>query len=280
MGFCLGVEQAVELAKEVASKNKDKSVFILGELVHNKQVIKDLEKMNIKTINEEDFLNDKYAFEEKDIVILRAHGSTKEVYEKLLTQGVSIYDAACIFVKRIRNLLMQKLSEGYEIIFIGDKEHPEVKGIISYGNDIKVYENLDSLKISSLDKKGKYYFLTQTTFNKYVFQEIKDYIKLEFLNSDVGMTICGATYERQIAVETLAKEVQIIIIVGGKNSSNTKKLFQIASKINSKTYLVETKDDLDMKWFEGIEKVGISSGASTPKESIIEIERKIKGDVL
>ncbi len=280
MGFCLGVEQAVELAKEVASKNKDKSVFILGELVHNKQVIKDLEKMNIKTINEEDFLNDKYAFEEKDIVILRAHGSTKEVYEKLLTQGVSIYDAACIFVKRIRNLLMQKLSEGYEIIFIGDKEHPEVKGIISYGNDIKVYENLDSLKISSLDKKGKYYFLTQTTFNKYVFQEIKDYIKLEFLNSDVGMTICGATYERQIAVETLAKEVQIIIIVGGKNSSNTKKLFQIASKINSKTYLVETKDDLDMKWFEGIEKVGISAGASTPKESIIEIERKIKGDVL
>lgn len=280
MGFCLGVEQAVELAKEVASKNKDKSVFILGELVHNKQVIKDLEKMNIKTINEEDFLNDKYAFEEKDIVILRAHGSTKEVYEKLLTQGVSIYDAACIFVKRIRNLLMQKLSEGYEIIFIGDKEHPEVKGIISYGNDIKVYENLDSLKVSSLDKKGKYYFLTQTTFNKYVFQEIKDYIKLEFLNSDVGMTICGATYERQIAVETLAKEVQIIIIVGGKNSSNTKKLFQIASKINSKTYLVETKDDLDMKWFEGIEKVGISAGASTPKESIIEIERKIKGDVL
>ena len=280
MGFCLGVEQAVELAKEVASKNKDKSVFILGELVHNKQVIKDLEKMNIKTINEEDFLNDKYAFEEKDIVILRAHGRTKEVYEKLLTQGVSIYDAACIFVKRIRNLLMQKLSEGYEIIFIGDKEHPEVKGIISYGNDIKVYENLDSLKISSLDKKGKYYFLTQTTFNKYVFQEIKDYIKLEFLNSDVGMTICGATYERQIAVETLAKEVQIIIIVGGKNSSNTKKLFQIASKINSKTYLVETKDDLDMKWFEGIEKVGISAGASTPKESIIEIERKIKGDVL
>lgn len=280
MGFCLGVEQAVELAKEVASKNKDKSVFILGELVHNKQVIKDLEKMNIKTINEENFLNDKYAFEEKDIVILRAHGSTKEVYEKLLTQGVSIYDAACIFVKRIRNLLMQKLSEGYEIIFIGDKEHPEVKGIISYGNDIKVYENLDSLKISSLDKKGKYYFLTQTTFNKYVFQEIKDYIKMEFLNSDVGMTICGATYERQIAVETLAKEVQIIIIVGGKNSSNTKKLFQIASKINSKTYLVETKDDLDMKWFEGIEKVGISAGASTPKESIIEIERKIKGDVL
>lgn len=280
MGFCLGVEQAVDLAKEVASKNKDKNIFILGELVHNKEVIKDLEKINIKTINEEDFLNDEYIFEEKDIVILRAHGSTKEVYEKLLNQGVNIYDAACIFVKRIRNLLMQKLSEGYEIIFIGDKEHPEVKGIISYGNDIKVYENLDSLRTSSLDKKGKYYFLTQTTFNKYVFQEIKDYIKMEFLNSDVGMTICGATYERQIAVENLAKEVQIVIIVGGKNSSNTKKLFQIASKINSRTYLVETKDDLDMKWFEGIKKVGISAGASTPKESIIEIERKIKGDVL
>ena len=280
MGFCLGVEQAVDLAKKVAKENINKNIFILGELVHNKQVIKDLEENNIITINEEEFIENNYVFSKNDIVILRAHGSTKAVYEKLTAQGVNIYDAACIFVKRIRNLLLQKLSEGYEIIFIGDKEHPEVKGIISYGNEIKVYESLESLKSSTLDKKGKYYFLTQTTFNKYVFQEIKDYIKEEFLNSDVGMTICGATYERQIAVENLAKKAQIVIIVGGKNSSNTKKLFQISSKINSKTYLVETKDDLDMKWFEGIEKVGISAGASTPKESIIEIERKIKGDVL
>lgn len=280
MGFCLGVEQAVELAKEISLNNAKKRIFILGELVHNKEVIKDLEKMGILTIDEDDFKENKYFFSEGDIVILRAHGSTKDVYEKLVQQRVEIHDAACIFVKRIRNLLIKKMAEGYEIIFIGDKEHPEVKGIISYGKDIKVFENLEALKNNDLDGNGKYYFLTQTTFNKFVFNEIKEYIKMNFLNSDVGLTICGATYERQIAVEKLAKESEAVLIVGGKNSSNTKKLFQIAKEINKNTYLVETFDDLDMKWLIGKDKVGITAGASTPEKSIQEIERKIKGDVL
>lgn len=280
MGFCLGVEQAVELAKEISLNNTEKKIFILGELVHNKEVIKDLEKMGITTIDEDDFSNGNYFFSEGDIVILRAHGSTKDIYEKLIQQKVEIHDAACIFVKRIRNLLIKKMAEDYQIIFIGDKEHPEVKGIISYGKDIKVFENLEVLKNNDLDKNGKYYFLTQTTFNKFVFNEIKEYIKMNFLNSDVGLTICGATYERQMAVEKLAKETDVVLIVGGKNSSNTKKLFQIAKEINKNTYLVETFDDVDMKWIIGKDKVGITAGASTPEKSIQEIERKIKGDVL
>lgn len=280
MGFCLGVEQAVNLAKEVSIKNPGKKIFILGELVHNKEVIKELEKLNINTIDEKKFENGEYIFQKNDIVILRAHGSTKFIYDKLLEQQVQIHDAACIFVKRIRNLLLKKMEEGYEILFIGDKNHPEVKGIISYGKNIRVYENLDVLKKADLDKNGKYCFLTQTTFNKYVFDEIKGYIRKEFPNSDVGLTICGATYERQVAVEKLAKETDLIIIVGGKNSSNTKKLFQIANKLNQNTYLVETKEDLDVNWFTGKEKIGITAGASTPEKSIIEIERKIKGDVL
>ena len=280
MGFCLGVEQAVELAKQISKENQNKSIFILGELVHNKEVIKELNELNIKTIDESLFEKGEYIFQEGDIVILRAHGSTKEINNKLIEQKVIIHDAACVFVKRIRNLLLKKMEDNYEIIFIGDREHPEVKGIISYGNKIRVYENLDALKNSELDKNGRYYFLTQTTFNKYVFYEIKEYINLEFKNSDVGLTICGATYERQVAVEKLAKETDLIIIVGGKNSSNTKKLYQIAIKLNTNTYLVETKDDLDMSWLVGKEKIGITAGASTPEKSIIEIERKIKGDVI
>jgi len=280
MGFCLGVEQAVELAKQVSKENSDKNIFILGELVHNKEVINELEELNVKTIDEIIFEKGEHTFQKDDIVILRAHGSTKNVYEKLIEQKVIIYDAACIFVKRIRDLLLKKMDEGYEIIFIGDKEHPEVKGIISYGNNIKVYENLEVLKNSNLQMSGKYYFLTQTTFNKYVFNDIKNYIKEHFENSDVGLTICGATYERQIAVEKLAKETELIIIVGGKNSSNTKKLYQIAVALNPNTYLVETKDDLDMDWLVGKRKIGITAGASTPEKSIIEIERKIKGDVI
>lgn len=280
MGFCLGVEEAVTLAKKVAKENVGKNIYILGMLVHNKEVIIELENLGIKTIDEENFINGQVSFGKDDLVILRAHGSTKEIYDKLLKQGVEIHDAACIFVKRIRNILLKKIEEGYEIIFIGDKDHPEVKGIISYGRDVKVYENLDVLKSSNIEKNGRYYFLTQTTFNKYIFNDIKNYINKEFPNADLGNTICGATYERQIAVEKLAKEVEVIIIVGGKNSSNTKKLFQIAKNINKNVYLIETKDELDMTWFDGKNSIGLTAGASTPEKSIIEIERKIKGEIL
>lgn len=280
MGFCLGVEEAVNLAHEVAQNNKDKSIYILGMLVHNEQVIKELEENGIKTVSEEDFFQGKVKFTENDIVILRAHGSTKEIYGMLVEQKVNIYDAACIFVKRIRDILLKKMDEGYEILFIGDKNHPEVKGIISYGKDIKVFESLDELKKSDIDKNQKYYFLTQTTFNKYIFNDIKNYIKENFKNADIGLTICGATYERQIAVEKLAMNSDVLLIVGGKTSSNTKKLYQIAMKINPNSYLIENKDDLNIEWLKGKEKIGITAGASTPERSIIEIEQKIKGEVL
>lgn len=279
MGFCLGVEEAVNLAHEVAQNNKDKSIYILGMLVHNEQVIKELEENGIKTVSEEDFFQGKVKFTENDIVILRAHGSTKEIYGMLVEQKVNIYDAACIFVKRIRDILLKKMDEGYEILFIGDKNHPEVKGIISYGKDIKVFESLDELKKSDIDKNQKYYFLTQTTFNKYIFNDIKNYIKENFTNSDIGLTICGATFERQLAIEKLAKEVDVVLIVGGSNSSNTKKLYQIAMKINPNSYFVENKDELNLDWLKGKNKIGITAGASTPEKSVIEIERKIKGEI-
>ena len=280
MGFCLGVEEAVTLAYKVAEENPKKNIYILGMLVHNKEVIFDLQSAGIKTVSEEDFVNGLFKFAKDDIVILRAHGSTKAIYEKLLEQKVQIYDAACIFVKRIRNLLLKKMEEGYEILFIGDSEHPEVKGIISYGHNIKVFENLEKLKESDIDKNGKFYFLTQTTFNKYVFNDIKNYIKDNFKNADIGLTICGATYERQIAVEKLAMNSDVILIVGGKTSSNTKKLYQIAIKLNPNSYLLENKDDLNIEWLKGKEKIGITAGASTPEKSIVEIEQKIKGEVL
>lgn len=280
MGFCLGVQEAVNLAHKVAIENPEKSIYILGMLVHNKEVINELADSGIITVDEEAFVNGDFSFKEGEIVILRAHGSTKGIYEKLLEQKVVIYDAACIFVKRIRNLLLQKVQEGYKIVFIGDKEHPEVKGIISYGENVEVFENLEELKQSSLSLEEKYYFLTQTTYNKYVFNDIKNYIKAKFKNSDIGLTICGATYERQIAVEKLAANVDVLLIVGGRNSSNTKKLYQIAMKINPNSYLIENKDEINLEWLNQKNKVGITAGASTPEKSIIEIEQKIKGDVL
>lgn len=279
MGFCQGVREAVNLAELTSENNKNSNIYMLGMLVHNQQVIDDLAEMGIKILEEEDVLNGNINFTKDDIVIVRAHGTIKEIYEILEKSQASIHDAACIFVKRIRKLMKKKIEEGYDIIFIGDKNHPEVRGIISHGKEIKVFSDLDALEKSELNRDGKYYFMAQTTLNKNIYNEIKSYIEINFLNSAIGDTICGATYVRQRAVEELAKETEVMLIVGGKKSSNTKKLYEISKKYNNNSYLLENYKDLDMEWLDGVESVGITAGASTPEKSIIEIERIIKGEV-
>lgn len=280
MGFCSGVEEAVSLAHELCKKYQNKNIFMIGMLVHNKEVISHLNEIGIEILEEEDILEKKHFFNEEDVVIVRAHGTTKKIYDILANSNAKVYDAACIFVKRIRNIMKRKIEEGYEIIFLGDREHPEVKGIISHGKNIKVFANLDDLKNSSLNKREKIFFMAQTTLSKIVYNEIKSYIESEFLNSQIGNTICGATYVRQQAVEELAAISDIVLIVGGKNSSNTKKLYEISKEINKKSYLLENYKDLNKSWFENVEKIGITAGASTPEKSIREIERIIKGEVL
>jgi 4-hydroxy-3-methylbut-2-enyl diphosphate reductase len=280
MGFCSGVDEAVNLAHKLCSEFEDRNIYMVGMLVHNKEVIAHLNSIGIEIVEEKDILEGKINFKKEDVVIVRAHGTIKEIYRILEESEAKIYDAACIFVKRIRNLMKKEIEEGYEIIFLGDKNHPEVKGIISHGKNIKVFADLDELKKSELDKEGKYFFMAQTTLSKIVYNEIKSYIDKEFLNSKIGNTICGATYVRQEAVEELAKKTDIVLIVGGKNSSNTKKLYEISKKINERSYLLENYKDFDKNWLKDAERVGITAGASTPEKSIREIERIIKGEIL
>ena len=281
MGFCFGVKEAVELAHDLALKNSGQKIYMLGMLVHNEQVIEELEKLHIEIISEEELAETGGArLKEGDIVIVRAHGSTNDLYDILYSRKVLVYDAACVFVKKARKLLQEKQEEERGIIFIGDRDHPEVKGIVSFGTDVQIFLNFEQFKNTELDKNKKYFLLAQTTLNKNIFDEIKAYVESKYPNIEIGDTICGATYERQQAVEELAAKVDIVLVVGGKKSSNTKKLFNISKEINAKTYLIQTKDDIEKSWFKDIEKVGITAGASTPEESVIEIEKSIREEVL
>lgn len=281
MGFCFGVKHAIESCNKFVHKIKnDQNVYMVGMLVHNDHVVKKIEKIGIKTIKEEDILNNKIDLKKSDIVIIRAHGTTKTIYDKLQEKEVYIEDAACIFVKEIRKKLIEMQAKGDEIIFIGDKFHPEVIGILSFGKNIHIFENLEELIKSNLDNKKQYSLLTQTTLNKIKMDEIKKYLENSDLNVKIFNKICSATQERQEAVEKIAKEVEIMLIVGGKKSSNTKKLYEISKKNNSNTILLDNENDIEMSWFDGIKTIGISAGASTPEEIIKKIENKIRGKLM
>lgn len=277
MGFCFGVQEAIDSCyKYVDEIKKGKNVHIMGMLVHNEYVVSQMEKMGLKTVSEEDFLADKIRFKPEDIVIVRAHGTKKEVYDKLREQKVILEDSACIFVKNIRDKLLELEKNGDEIIFIGDKEHPEVQGIISYGLNIKIFKDLEALKEYIIDEKKSYSLLTQTTLNKEKMEEIKKYLENNHMNVKIFNKICGATQERQESVKKLATEVDLVLIVGGRKSSNTQKLFEISKKINPNTKLVTDESEIDLTWFSETDRVGITAGASTPEEIIQKIENKLR----
>ncbi|MGL4254246.1 MAG: 4-hydroxy-3-methylbut-2-enyl diphosphate reductase [Fusobacteriaceae bacterium] len=277
MGFCFGVKGAIESCyKYVEEIKKGKKVYILGMLVHNEHVVSQLENLGLETVREEDFMGDKVRFKPGDIVIVRAHGTKEEIYKKLEQQGVKIEDSACVFVKNIREKILELEKQGDEIIFIGDREHPEVQGIISYGLNINIFKDLDELKKYSIDAKKKYSLLTQTTLNKEKMEEIKKYLENSHMNVKIFNKICGATQERQEAVKKIAAETDLVLIVGGRKSSNTQKLFEISHKINPNTKLVTDETEVDLNWFSGCEKVGITAGASTPEDIIQKIENKLR----
>ncbi|MGB0404854.1 MAG: 4-hydroxy-3-methylbut-2-enyl diphosphate reductase [Fusobacterium sp.] len=211
-------------------------------------------------------------------MIIRAHGTTEEIYDILKRSEIKIIDATCIFVKKIRETLIEAEKNGKEILFIGDKNHPEVKGIVSFGRNVKVLANYDEFLDFEVEKNKKYCLLTQTTLNKEIFFQIKKNIENNYENIEIFSKICGATYERQIAVEKLAKEVDVVLIVGDLASSNTKKLYNLSKSINNKSYLIQNKSELNRKWLQNIKNIGITAGASTPEKVILEIEKDIRGN--
>ena len=275
MGFCFGVLEAINVCNSLVEEKGRK--YILGMLVHNKQVVEDMQRKGFKLVKEDELLEDMDELKEGDIVVIRAHGTSKNVHEKLKERKVKVFDATCIFVNKIRQEIEIANENGYSILFMGDKNHPEVKGVISFADNIQIFESFEEAKKLKIDLDKTYLLSTQTTLNKKKFEEIKKYFKENYKNVVIFDKICGATAVRQKAVEDLATKVEVMIIVGDTKSSNTKKLYEISKKLNDNSYLIENEEQLDLTIFRDREVVGITAGASTPEETIMNIEKKIRG---
>lgn len=268
-GFCYGVKRAVEGSLKETS---DKQIYCLGELVHNKQVMNEIEKQGIKLIED---INE---VPNNSKVIIRAHGVVKEIYEIAKEKNIELVDYTCPNVLKIHEVASKYKKENYYIFVIGNKTHPETIGTISYcGNNYSCIETEDDINdsIESLkeSKIKDLLIIVQTTFSEAKFKLIKEKIEetINDINIVVKNTICAATSTRQKETENLSKEVDCMIIIGGKNSSNTKKLYELAEKNCQKAITIETKEELNKEELLKYKKIGIMAGASTPKKNIDEV---------
>lgn len=273
LGFCYGVARAAEMVESLIEENK--KIYILGMLIHNPVYLEHIHQKGVITVEEEDFLNEKVIIPEGSTVVLRAHGARKQLMDKLNNMNVQKVDTTCPYVTKS---IMVKLreEENKEVIYIGDKNHPEVKAVLSYGKPIPVVQNLEELKNGNFDTNKEYSFVIQKTFDNIKFDEIKSYATKTFKSATFKDDLCGATYERQEAISMLAKEVDVVIVIGGSMSSNTQKLYKISKGLNENSYLIGESKEIDKNWFINKKSVGISAGASTPEYLIDEVEEKIR----
>ena len=275
-GFCYGVKNAVE--KSEKALENEKPIYCLGEIVHNKNVFKDLENKGII------FIDDLKQNLEKRKTIIRAHGIAKEVYTQADKMGIDLIDLTCPKVLKIHKIVSEYNEKEYYIFLVGSKKHPEIIGTASFcGDDVSIIENTDDINISidnfKKSNRKKLAIVVQTTFSLQKFIEITESIKKKFENFEnieVVNTICNATKIRQEETEELSKKVDCMIIVGGKNSSNTKKLYEISKKNCNNTICVEEVNEIDKGALKQGNIVGIMAGASTPQCSINSVIELVK----
>ena len=264
-GFCFGVKRAVELAQD------SKNAITLGPLIHNPlEINRLLKEYNVKYVNSIDEIDERIKR-----VIVRTHGISKERYKKLLDKNIEVIDATCPFVKKPQEIVEEMSKQGYDIVIFGDKNHPEIQGVMSYSIHKRVFVVLDVEELKNIHLKEKIAIVAQTTRKIEDYLKITNYLIKNYKEVRVFNTICNATFENQEAVRELSREADIVIIVGGKNSSNTKQLFNIA-KANCEAYLIESEDELKKEWFLNKNLCGISAGASTPEWLVEKIISKIK----
>lgn len=268
-GFCEGVERAYRIALEQTQAGKP--VFMLGNLVHNKQVVEKFEKLGAKTVK--DLLE--IPKDSKGILIISAHGVPPEVYEQAKESGLEIVDTTCAWVKKAQRIAKELAEEGRTIIIVGDKGHKEVIGLIGWsGGRAKVIEEIEDIKGIRGEKIG---VLAQTTQSKEHFEKIVAEIKKQAKDFKVFDTICGATSKRQKAAIELAKKVDLVLVIGDRMSANTKRLAELCTKTGAETHQIETVGDLNSSWLKDKEKVGLTAGASTPEWVIEAVTAKLQG---
>ena len=275
-GFCFGVKRAVDTVYEQLEKaSESTTIYTYGPIIHNEEVVKDMKQKGVIVLQSEAELD---ALTE-GTVIIRSHGVEKAIYDKLNAKGIKIVDATCPFVKKIHNIVQKESTNGNYIIIVGNPQHPEVEGIRGWAGIkavvVQTKEDIDKLIIPENEKAC---VVSQTTFNYNKFQELVEIVNEKGYDIIVLNTICNATEERQTEAERIAKEVDAMIVIGGRASSNTQKLFEICKKECENTYYIQTIKDLDLTRLKSTDNVGITAGASTPNNIIEEVQKNVRNE--
>ncbi len=274
-GFCAGVNVAVH--KAFKALEEEKKLYSYGEIIHNKDVIDKLKEKGLEVVDRVPEISDAK-------LLIRAHGVGKSVYDKIIENNIEVIDATCVKVKKIHKIVEEFKNNDYNIIIAGDKKHPEVLGIIGWcGNEAQVIDSVEEFVSLNLDSKKKYLLVSQTTFNTKIFSEITDYIEKNHLTNVVAEnTICDATRKRQDACLELASRCDVMLIIGSKTSSNTKKLYELSKKICENTFLIENYKEIPYKYIDKKTIVGVSAGASAPDwiiEEVIKMLENLNNDM-
>ena len=271
-GFCFGVKRAVNTVYEQIETGKNK-IYTFGPIIHNEEVVKDLENKGVKVIESEEEIAE---LTDDATVIVRSHGTTKKICDLIESTGATLVDATCPFVKKIHKIAMEKSEEGYHIVIIGNDKHPEVEGIKGWSKTpVTVINTEEEAEKFSVSDNKNVCIVSQTTFNYKKFHKLVEIIQKKVYNVIIVNTICNATSERQVEAKQIATEVDSMIVIGGKTSSNTQKLYEICKEECKNTYYIQTAKDLETVQLEG-EVIGITAGASTPKNIIEEVQANVR----
>ena len=266
-GFCFGVQRAVDSVYKELEENSGK-IYTFGPIIHNEQVVEDLNKKGIEVIDTVEQLKEI----KEGTVVIRSHGVAKEIYDILEQQKLKIVEATCPFVKKIHNIVLDESNNGKTIIIIGNDNHPEVEGIKGWVNgEVIVINKEEQIEKLSLPEQTKACIVSQTTFNHNKFKYLVEIIRKKGYDITVVNTICNATHVRQVEAQKISSKVDGMIVVGGKNSSNTQKLYDICRNECENTFYVQTVKDLNLHELKSLKSIGITAGASTPKNIIEEV---------
>jgi 4-hydroxy-3-methylbut-2-enyl diphosphate reductase len=268
-GFCFGVKRAIDRVYTLTEKNAGKKVYTLGPIIHNEQVVQDLEQRGVSVVNHPSELESGG----EEVLVIRSHGVAKTVIEELQRKKIIYEDATCPFVKKIHQTVQEYAEKGYDIVIIGSASHPEVQGILGWadgaGTVIETPQEAEAFELENVKKK--LCVVAQTTFNYKKFKELVEIISKKGYDILAVNTICNATSTRQEEAEELAARSDAMLVIGGTHSSNSRKLYEICKNQCENTFFIQTVDDLRAISLDSFTSLGITAGASTPNNIIQEV---------
>ncbi|MHB8708094.1 MAG: 4-hydroxy-3-methylbut-2-enyl diphosphate reductase [Desulfuromonadales bacterium] len=265
-GFCFGVKRATQMAFEASAEHE--CICSLGPIIHSPQVVRKLAEKGVKVVDQVEAIPD-------GAVIIRSHGVTADEMRALLSRDLTVVDATCPFVKKAQEYAARLAAEGYTVVIVGEAEHPEVQGIVSYADSDKVQIVADAARADALPRMGRVGIVAQTTQSFENLRQVVDICLEKCQELHVFNTICDATTVRQNEAREIARQVDVMLVIGGFNSANTTRLAEICRGILPATHHLETAGEIERSWFDGAKRVGITAGASTPRWLIDEVVSRV-----